>query len=242
MALLEVTDLRSGYTDVAILDGVSIEVERGEIVTLLGPNGSGKSTMLKSILKTHEVRIFSGSVIFDGEDVTDDSNAELIDRGISYVPQARSTFPELSIRDNLQLGGYTLDDRSDLGEKIDAIYEMFPELGERERAQAQSLSGGQQRMLEFGRALITDPELIFLDEPSIGLAPKISKRVFSKVEAICDERDIGMLIVEQNPMRSLDISDRAYILDQGQIVVSDTPENILSETDLADMYLGGLQG
>ena len=235
MVLLEVKDVVSGYGRTDVLHGVSIRVERNEIVTIIGPNGAGKSTLFKTIMGYLVPR--SGKVIFADEDVTRLKPNEKVKKGIAYVPQLDNTFPSLTIQENLEMGGFSTDAKM-LKEGIQRAYETFPILGERRNQRAHTLSGGQRQMLAMSRALMTAPGLLLLDEPSAGLSPKIADEVFSQIKRLHTE-GIGILIIEQDAEKSLGISDRGYVLTLGQNHFDGSADTILNDPQIREAFLGG---
>lgn len=233
--IVEVKNLRAGYTGLEILKGISMHVNRGEIVALIGPNGAGKSTLLKSIFNLCD--IYSGKIIFRGNDITKAKTFELISYGMSYIPQGRGIFSTLTVMENLEMAGYNLD-KKEVEERIGKIFKMFPFLEERSNDYAFSLSGGQQQILSFARALMQKPELMLLDEPSLGMAPKIMREIFRTIEKINKELGIAMLIVEQNAKQAVSISDRTYVLEDGRIAI-EGDRSILEDESIKSIYFGG---
>ncbi len=236
--ILRTHELVAGYEDVDVLHGVSIEVPRGSIVSVIGPNGAGKSTLLKACYGLVAVR--SGRVVFrsDGteHDITGTKPNRITSLGMNYVLQLENVFPNMSVLENLEMGAY-LNPRT-LRERLERTYEWFPLLAERRGQRAGTLSGGQRQMLAFGRALMTDPELLLLDEPSAGLAPTVVDEVFAKIREI-NEAGISIVIVEQNARRSLAMSDRGYVLDMGRNRFDGPGPDLLRDRTVADLYLGG---
>lgn len=238
--VLALDDLVAGYGAAApVLRGVSLQVHRGEVVCLVGPNGAGKSTVLKvasGMLAPRE-----GTVRLLGEDVTAQPPHRMLQHGLAHVLQGHSVFPDMTVGENVRLGGYTLRDRAVVAERIQRVLETFPTLSERWRTTAGLLSGGQQKMVEVGRALMLDPAVILLDEPSMGLDPKTSATVFSQIDRL---RQIGkaVLLVEQNARRALDMADRGCVLDLGRIHVEGPARDLLADPSLGRLYLGGRPG
>lgn len=234
MSLLDVSDLDAGYGDLQILDGVDLGVEDGEYVTIVGPNGAGKSTVMKTIfgLTSH----MGGTIVFDGEDITDMPPEDIIRHGLSYVPQSDNIFSNLTVRENLEMGAYILEEVPD--DQLDTIYSRFPILDERREQKAGSLSGGQQQMLAMGRALMLDPELLMLDEPSAGLAPDLVDDMFDRIDDINDA-GTAVLMVEQNAKEALRRCDRGYVLVQGQNRFENTGEALLADEEVRREFLGG---
>lgn len=236
MALLEVKDLQVYYGVIQALKGISFEVNEGEIVTLIGANGAGKTTTMQSIIGLIPSR--GGSVIFDGKDITKTPCHKIVHLGMAEVPEGRRIFQELTVYENLLMGGFSQKDKGQIKNDIEKIYERFPRLGERRNQIAGTLSGGEQQMLAMGRAMMSHPKLLLLDEPSMGLSPLLVDQVF---EIIKDFRDDGttVLLVEQNAGKSLAISDRAYVLELGQIVLSGTGAELAASEEVKKAYLGG---
>lgn len=231
--LLTAEEIYAGYDGSEVLHGVDVAVEAGEIVAVVGSNGAGKSTLFKSIFGL--LAPTSGRVTYDGEDVTGESPRSLLRRGISYVPQGRSTFPEMTVQENLEMSAYLKDD---IREDLRAVYDRFPPLAEKRHDKAKTLSGGQQQMLEMGGGLIMEPDLLMLDEPSMGLAPKITDDIFERIHDLNDE-GMSFLLIEQNARRALAAADRAYVMDQGEIVVSGVAADLLEDGTVERLYLGG---
>jgi ABC-type branched-subunit amino acid transport system ATPase component len=232
--LLSVTGLDAGYGDLQILSAVDLVVESGEYVTIVGPNGAGKSTVMKAVfgLATH----MDGSIALDGEDISGLAPEAVIRRGVSYVPQNENVFAGLSVRENLEMGAYILD--SVPQDRLDDVFERFPILEERQSQRAGTLSGGQRQMLAMGRALMLDPGLLLLDEPSAGLAPDLVDEMFDRIDAVNDA-GTAILMVEQNAMEALSRCDRGYVLVQGQNRFTDTGEALLGDDEVRREFLGG---
>jgi len=234
MSLLQVREVVSGYGETEILHGVSIAVDEGEIVTIIGPNGSGKSTLLKTIIGLVEAK--KGRVSFRGEDITNMAPELTVRKGISYVPQSSNVFPSLTIHENLEMGAFVRTD--DLRQRIAEIYDLFPDLAERPRERAGRLSGGQRQMLALARALMLDPVLLLLDEPSAGLAPNLVTLVLEKILGI-NRTGVAIVLVEQNAHEALRLSKRGYVLAMGQNQLEDRGESLLENPEVARLYLGG---
>jgi ABC-type branched-subunit amino acid transport system ATPase component len=232
--LLAVRNLDAGYGDLQILTGVDVDVADGEYVTIVGPNGAGKSTVMKSVfgLTTH----MGGTVTFDGRDITGYRPEEIIHEGIGYVPQDDNVFDTLSVRENLEMGAYILDEVPE--EALNAVFERFPILEERQEQKAGTLSGGQQQMLAMGRTLMLDPELLLLDEPSAGLAPDLVDEMFDKIDEI-NADGTAVLMVEQNAKEALRRCDRGYVLANGQNRYMDAGETLLNDEEVRQDFLGG---
>ena len=235
-AILTLDSVVAGYGKMTILNGVTAAIRRGAITTVIGPNGAGKSTLFKTVFGLLSVR--SGRVAFDGADTTSREPRRMLDAGMCYVPQGRNLFPELSVRHNLELGGVALSDTSRLAGRMDELMARFPMLREKADAQASTLSGGQQKLLEVARGLLLQPKLMLIDEPSIGLSPLMVQEVFSILK---DLRGAGVsiLMIEQNARQALAISDYGLVLEQGQTRIEDTAPNILADPRIAQLFLGG---
>jgi len=234
-AILESRDLVAGYGKSQVLHRVSMEVRAGEIVTMVGANGAGKSTVLRSIFGLTDIR--SGVVRFKGQDITGARPHHIVAMGLAFVPQERSIFPSLTVYENLEMGGYTMSGDKVL-ENIEKVFQHFPRLKERYQQKAGTLSGGERQMLGIARGLMIEPELLMLDEPSLGLAPKIVETVFEQIELI-HESGTTIFLVEQNARRALSIADRAYVLELGQIRHQGTGQELLGDPEVQRAYLGG---
>lgn len=235
-AVLSVDGVFAGYGKMTILNGTTARVRRAAITTVIGPNGAGKSTLFKTIFGLLPVR--SGTITFDGRDITNLSPRDFLDAGIIYIPQGRNIFPELSVRHNLEFGGIALAEQAGLAARIDRIMNQFPMLREKADAQASTLSGGQQKLLEVARGMLLDPKLILIDEPSIGLSPLMVQEVFSILKGLRD-KGVTILLIEQNAKQALQISDYGLVLEQGQTRIEDTAPNILADARIAQLFLGG---
>ncbi len=235
MALLEVENIHAGYGKLEILRGVSLRVEAGQVVSIIGPNGAGKSTVFKTLFGLLPAR--QGRVRFAGEDITNQAPADLLRRGITYVPQGRNVFPLMTVDENLRLGAYIRRHSADLDREVERVYETFPMLLAARRKRAAELSGGQQQMLEMGRALLLRPRLMLLDEPTLGLAPLVFREIFRIIE---DLRRGGqtILMVEQNAAKALEISDYAYVLELGKNRFDGSGEAIRNDNRIRRLYLG----
>jgi neutral amino acid transport system ATP-binding protein len=233
-ALLATEDLVAGYLpEVDILNGVSIRVAEGEVVTVIGPNGAGKSTLIKTIFGLLRPR--GGSIVFRDEEISGRKPHDITQLGLSYVPQLDNVFPTLTVEENLEMGSL---DRSATGEQIERMYELFPRLGERPTQAAGTMSGGERQMVAMARALMPDPRVLLLDEPSAGLAPAFVDAIFEKVEDV--NRDgVTIVMVEQNARRALAMSDRGYVLDLGQDRFQGPGSELLEDPKVAELYLGG---
>jgi branched-chain amino acid transport system ATP-binding protein len=233
-ALLEVQGLRAGYSDVAVLHGVDLAVHPGEIVAVLGSNGAGKSTLNNNVCGLY--RAFAGAVRFAGEDITRARPADIVARGLIQVPEGRRVFPNLTVRENLELGSYRRGRRR-RADNLDRVAEVFPRLKERLGQIAGTLSGGEQQMLAIGRGLMAEPRLLILDEPSLGLSPLLVEEMFALVARLHRE-GLAVLLVEQNVGQSLDIAQRAYVLENGALRFEGTPAALLASPELKRAYLG----
>jgi len=234
--MLKIQNLKAGYKSLEILHGIELEVKPAEIVAIIGPNGSGKSTLLKSIFNLCE--IYSGKIIFKNKDITKLPTHYLIQEGICYVPQGRQVFSTLTVRENLEMGCFILEDHELFKRNLADVYNKFPVLKKRENDLALNLSGGEQQMLAIARALIQDPELLLLDEPSLGLAPKIRKEIFEKIVEI-NKEGVSIIIVEQNAKQAVEIAHRTYVLENGRIVLEGGKE-ILKDERIKSIYFGGV--
>jgi branched-chain amino acid transport system ATP-binding protein len=234
MALLEVDDVHTFYGNIEALKGVSIEVEEGEIVTLIGSNGAGKSTTLRSISGLTPPRV--GSVRFKGKEIGETPPQEIVRMGISLSPEGRKIFPRMSVRENLDLGAYLRRD-TDVESDLERVFDLFPRLKERERQKAGTMSGGEQQMLAMGRALMARPQVLLLDEPSMGLAPVLVERIYETVEEI-NKQGTTILLVEQNANFALGVSHRAYVLEVGTITLTDESERLRENPEVQRAYLG----
>jgi len=235
--MLEVKGLNTYYGYIHALKGIDIEIEQGEIVTLIGSNGAGKSTTLGSI--TGLVRPSSGTIRFKDEDITNLAPANIVRRGISLSPEGREVFPALTVAQNLMLGAYTRKDKAEIKGSIDWVYELFPILKERARQTAGTLSGGEQQMLTIGRSLMSKPQLLLLDEPSLGLAPTIVQQIFELIQYI-NGKGITIMLVEQNANMALKIANRGYVLETGKIKLSDSARNLSNNDAVRKAYLGNV--
>jgi branched-chain amino acid transport system ATP-binding protein len=234
--ILVLDDVFAGYGKMTILNGTSARVRRGAITTVIGPNGAGKSTMFKAIFGLLPAR--SGTITFNGQNTTNFAPRQILDAGIVYIPQGRNIFPELSVRHNLELGGVALSEQASLPARLDKIMHHFPMLREKADAQASTLSGGQQKVLEVARGLLLDPKLILIDEPSIGLSPLLVQEVFAILKSLRD-KGVTILLIEQNAKQALQISDYGLVLEQGQTRIEDTAPKVLADPRIAQLFLGG---
>jgi branched-chain amino acid transport system ATP-binding protein len=234
--ILKLSNVESAYGPIRAIRGVSLRVLRGQIATVLGSNGAGKSTILKTISGIIDPR--KGSIEFKGEDITARDPSLIVRRGLSHVPEGREVFPLLSIRDNLLMGAYTRSDRDAIARDVETVYGYFPILRERATQDAGLLSGGQQQMLAISRALMAAPDLILLDEPSLGLSPLLTREIFEIVIRINRERGTTILLVEQNANMALNVADFGYVLENGRIVMEDRCDRLREKDDIKEFYLG----
>ena len=234
--MLSLLNVESSYGPIKAIRGVSLKVRKGEIATVLGSNGAGKSTILKTISGILDPR--KGSIEFKGQDITARDPAFIVQQGLVHVPEGREVFPLLSVRDNLLMGAYTRKDRDGVARDMEMVYAYFPILQERAQQDAGLLSGGQQQMLAISRALMANPDLILLDEPSLGLSPKLTKEIFEIVVRINRERGTTILLVEQNANMALNASDYGYVLENGRIVMEDSCDRLREKEDIKEFYLG----
>jgi branched-chain amino acid transport system ATP-binding protein len=234
--VLKLLNVESAYGPIKAIRGVSLQVRRGEIATVLGSNGAGKTTILKTISGIIDPR--RGSVEFKGSDITARDPAFIVQQGLCHVPEGREVFPLLSVRDNLMMGAYTRSDTDGVHKDIETVFGYFPILRERAAQDAGLLSSGQQQMLAISRALMAAPDLILLDEPSLGLSPKLTKEIFEIVVRINREHGTTILLVEQNANMALNASDYGYVLENGRIVMEDTCANLREKEDIKEFYLG----
>lgn len=237
MAFLEIKDLEVCYGVIRAIKGISFEVNKGEIVTLIGSNGAGKTTTMHSVMGLIPKK--SGSVIFDGQDITKVPSHKIVNMGMTQVPEGRHIFQELTVYDNLLMGAYTKRDSKQIKESIEETYTHFPRLAERRNQIAGTLSGGEQQMLAMGRAMMSHPTLLMLDEPSMGLSPLLVDEVFDIIVNVFNKNGTTVLLVEQNAGKSLAISDRAYVLENGSIVLSGTGKELMESEEVKKAYLGG---
>ena len=235
MSLLKIENVHTYYGNIHALKGISINIEKGEIVTLIGGNGAGKTTTLRTIsglLKPRE-----GSVSLDGQDLIKYKAHEVVYKGVSMVPEGRGVFARLSVMENLEMGAYSLKSKQELDKNIERVFTLFPRLKERRTQVAGTLSGGEQQMLAIGRALMANPRILLMDEPSMGLAPVLVELIFETIQQI-NKVGVTVLLVEQNALMALAIADRGYVLQTGEIVLTDTAENLKKNPMVQKAYLG----
>ena len=235
MAMLTVENLNVYYGMIHALKNVSFHVEEGEIVALIGANGAGKTTTLQTVSGMLQAK--SGSVHFENQDITKMPSHRIVQLGISHVPEGRRMFANLTVYENLRMGAYTRKDKKEIEESLARVYERFPRLKERTRQLAGTLSGGEQQMLAMGRALMSNPRLLLLDEPSMGLSPLLVSEIFDIIESI-SKQGVTILLVERNAKKALSIADRGYVLETGNIVMEDSAQALLNNEDIKKAYLG----
>jgi branched-chain amino acid transport system ATP-binding protein len=233
--LLTVENVHTFYGTIEALKGISIEVREGEIVTLIGANGAGKSTTLRSINGLNQPR--EGSIVFRGKDITRTAPHNIVGMGISQSPEGRRLFPHMSVVENLEMGAFQRDDRSNIREDMDRVYGLFPRLAERKNQKAGTLSGGEQQMCAIGRALMARPKLLMLDEPSMGLAPIFVEKIFEIIQEI-SQQGTTILLVEQNALMALDVADRGYVMETGTIALADDAKALRENEKVQQTYLG----
>jgi branched-chain amino acid transport system ATP-binding protein len=234
MTLLEVEDIHTFYGAIEALRGVSLKVEEGEVVTIIGSNGAGKSTTLRSISGLTPAR--AGKVMFEGQDITRVPAHEIVDHGIALAPEGRHCFARMTVRENLDLGAYRRRD-GEIDEDLERVFDLFPRLKERERQKAGTMSGGEQQMLAIGRALMARPKLLMLDEPSMGIAPILVQRIYETIVEI-NRQGVSILLVEQNANYALDVSKRGYVLETGEVALSNESEQLRNDPAVQRAYLG----
>ena len=235
MALLEIKDLEVNYGVIKAIKGVSFDVNEGEIIALIGANGAGKTTILHTI--TGLIQAKKGSIVFDGKELTKTPLHKIVSMGMAHVPEGRRIFQQLSVLENLKLGAYTRKDKSEIASTLKMVYERFPRLEERKNQVAGTLSGGEQQMLAMGRALMSKPRIILMDEPSMGLSPLLVSEIFDIIKVI-NESGTTVLLVEQNAKKALSIADRAYVLETGKITLSGDAKDLINDESVKKAYLG----
>ena len=233
MSILQVEGVVSGYTDIDILNGVSIHIEKGEIVSIIGPNGAGKSTLLKTIIGMLKPR--SGSILFEGQDIAGMTTHNIVAKGMGFVPQEKNTFPSLSVMENLEMGAFL---KREIGDVLAEVFDIFPVLQDKKHQRATTLSGGEIKMLAMGRAMMPEPQLLLLDEPTAGLSPKLREVVFEKIKDI-NGTGTTILMVEQNAKKALSISHRGYVLEMGENRFEGEGSTLLEDENVLKLYLGG---
>ncbi|HLN90145.1 MAG TPA: ABC transporter ATP-binding protein [Candidatus Binatia bacterium] len=233
--MLETQNLSAAYDTVQILYDVNFKVEEKEIVSIIGPNGAGKTTLVKTIMGFLHPK--TGSIKFKGENIEKLPPYEIVKKGVTMIPEGREIFPRMTIEENLLLGAYTVKDKAKVKDTKEKVYEIFPVLQKKEKALAQTLSGGEQQMLVICRSLMSNPQLLILDEPSLGLAPIIVEKVLDTIRTI-NEEGVTVLLVEQNIYDSLTVADRGYVLEEGKIVLEGKSRELLSDSHIKEVYLG----
>ena len=235
--MLEIKDLVVNYGSISALQGISLKVERGTIVTLVGANGAGKSTTLRTV--SGIVKAKSGTIIFDGDEITNQPPHRIVARGLAQAPEGRMVFANLTVMENLRMGAYLRNDKPGIAKDLDYIFGIFPRLREREKQTAGTLSGGEQQMLAIGRALMSKPKCLMLDEPSLGIAPLLVKTIFEKIVEINRELGLTILLVEQNANLALEVSNYGYVLETGRIILEDKSAALRENAEVRAAYLGG---
>ena len=235
MAMLEIKDLEVCYGVIRAIKGVSFEVNQGEVIALIGANGAGKTTILHTI--TGLIPAKSGSILFEGKELTKTPAHKIVSMGMAHVPEGRRVFAQLSVLENLKLGAYTRKDKAEITKSLKMVYERFPRLEERKHQVAGTLSGGEQQMLAMGRALMSNPRIILMDEPSMGLSPLLVSEIFDIIKVI-SEGGTTVLLVEQNAKKALSIADRAYVLETGNITLSGKASDLIHDDSVKKAYLG----
>jgi neutral amino acid transport system ATP-binding protein len=233
MNILQVEGVVSGYTDMDILNGVSIHIEKGEVVSIIGPNGAGKSTLLKTIIGMLKPR--NGSIFFEGQDIGGMNTHNIVAKGMGFVPQEKNTFPSLTVLENLEMGAFL---KNEMGDILNEVYHIFPVLQEKKHHRATTLSGGEIKMLAMGRAMMLEPHILLLDEPTAGLSPKFREVVFEKIKDI-NGTGTTILMVEQNAKKALSISHRGYVLEMGKNRFEGEGSSLLEDENVLKLYLGG---
>ena len=235
MAMLEVKDLQVSYGMIQAIKGISFEVNQGEVIALIGANGAGKTTILHTV--TGLLAPKAGSIMFEGQDITKVPAHKIVSMGMAHVPEGRRVFSQLSVYENLKMGAYTRKDKKEIAENLENVYKRFPRLEERKNQRAGTLSGGEQQMLAMGRALMSNPKMIVMDEPSMGLSPIFVNEIFDIIEKV-SASGTTVLLVEQNAKKALSIADRAYVLETGNIVLSGDAKELMNDDSIKKAYLG----
>ena len=236
MAMLEIKDLEVYYGVIQAIKGISFDVNEGEVIALIGANGAGKTTTLQTI--TGMLSAKKGSILFEGTDITKVPGHKIVSMGMAHVPEGRRVFAELSVYENLKLGAYTRKDKQEIAESLERVYKSFPRLKERKNQLAGTLSGGEQQMLAMGRAMMSEPKLLMLDEPSMGLAPILVEQIFDIIQEL-HKAGATILLVEQNAQMALQVANRAYVLETGKITLSGSGKELLESDSIKKAYLGG---
>ena len=235
MSLLKVEEARGGYGKVDILNGCSLSVEQDEVAVIIGPNGAGKSTLMKAVFGLVHLR--KGGVFFDGEDITNMPTQKIVRHGLAYVPQESNVFPTMTVEENLEMGAFLRND--DYSVQMERMYDLFPRLAERKNQDAGTMSGGERQMLAMGRAMMMEPRLLLLDEPTAGLSPKFIDQTFDMIKHVNKQLGIGILMVEQNAKQALRIADMGYVLVMGENRHTDTGQALLDDPEVGQLFLGG---
>jgi len=234
--MLKLENVQSGYGSILAVKGISLEINQGEIITLIGANGAGKSTTLMTI--SGVVRCRAGKIYYDNQEIQDLESDAIVKLGVCQVPEGRHIFPQLTVRENLDMGSFLRNDRDSIKKDLDYVFELFPILAERRNQDGGTLSGGEQQMLAMSRALMARPQLLLLDEPSMGLAPLIIKQIFEIIKKINLESNTTIFLVEQNANQALQIADRGYVLENGKITLSGSAKNLMANEEIQKAYLG----
>ncbi|OHX14355.1 ABC transporter ATP-binding protein [Chromobacterium sphagni] len=235
MSILEVKNLQVAYGGIQAVKGIDFHIEQGELVTLIGANGAGKTTTLKTLVGM--VKKSGGSIVYDGKDVASIPSYDFVRHGLAMVPEGRGVFAKLTVEENLQMGAYYRDDKVAIQSEIEHVYELFPRLKERRLQLAGTLSGGEQQMVAMGRAMLSKPKLLLLDEPSMGLAPIIVEKIFEIIQMVA-KQGVTMLLVEQNAKLALEVSQRGYVMESGRITMSGDAKELLNDERVRNAYLG----
>lgn len=233
--MLVVKDLVAGYSKLPAIHGISFKVDEGQIVAILGSNGAGKTTTLRAIMNV--IKPYSGTVEFKGKSLLEVPSHKMVEQGISMVPEGRHLFPKMSIYDNLMMGAFSIKDKKMISEKLESVYQIFPRLEERKNQLAGTMSGGEQQMVAIGRALMSNPQLLILDEPSLGIMPKLVDEIFEFIKQI-NKSGISIIIVEQNAEKTLAFADYAYVVSNGETAIEGTGEELLNDEKVQRIYLG----
>ncbi|AUH52031.1 ABC transporter ATP-binding protein [Chromobacterium sp. ATCC 53434] len=235
MSILEVKDLQVAYGGIKAVKGIDFHIDQGELVTLIGANGAGKTTTLKTLVGM--VKKTGGSIVYDGKDVASIPSYDFVRHGLAMVPEGRGVFAKLTVEENLQMGAYYRNDKAAIQSEIEHVYELFPRLKERRLQLAGTLSGGEQQMVAMGRAMLSKPKLLLLDEPSMGLAPIIVEKIFEIIQMV-SKQGVTMLLVEQNAKLALEVSQRGYVMESGRITMSGDAKELLNDERVRNAYLG----
>lgn len=236
MSLLNIENIDAGYGEIKVLHDISMQVKEGEVVSIIGANGAGKSTLLKTI--SGLIVPTAGSIKFDGETISGLSPDEIVERALIHVPEGRRLFSLMSVYENLEMGAYSKRSEPNFRKNLQDVHKLFPRLKEREKQLAGTLSGGEQQMVAIGRGIMAQPRILMFDEPSLGLAPVLKKDIFAAIKKIADDYGTTIVLVEQDVVNSLAISDRAYVMEQGQVVMAGTSDQLLSDPHIKKAFLG----